>query len=431
VRPKEHWAHMLRLEHLRVENPSDLVEVEQAASASEVPGRLLTKLFEATKHITAEIVPSETIRVIINETIKLLNCDRVSLFVFDKRLEMLVLNASNLDVPIRVKPGQGIAGHVFSTQQVVNIPDCYVDDRFDKSFDTMTGYRTNHLLCMPIVDFEGECMGVLQAINKFADEFTATPHFSHIDEILIENLTQHVSVSLRNAEIYRAAIVTSERANALLHMIQSLSQDLGMQSTILTITMHANNLVQADRCSVFLVDEGKEQLWSVATDTGKEIRMPKSAGLAGECATVGELIAIPDCYADPRFNQAFDKKTGYKTTSMIAIPVLRKKFSQDCGKVLAVIQMINKMEFDGAVGAFDDEDISVMETFATFVASRLEGSSLLEKTSKRKDANDTEGSAAFGAEKDMHKGGKMRESSKSDEQRGIIQEGDEDEDEDA
>merc|ERR1719329_921250 len=136
-------------------------------------------------------------------------------------------------------------------------------------------------------------MGVLQAINKFADEFTAAPHFSHIDEILIENLTQHVSVSLRNAEIYRDAICTSERANALLHMIQSLSQDLGMQSTILTITMHANELVQADRCTVFLVDEGKEQLWSISTDSGKEIRIPKTAGIAGECATQGKLISIP------------------------------------------------------------------------------------------------------------------------------------------
>merc|ERR1719207_24256 len=127
-------------------------------------------------------------------------------------------------------------------------------------------------------------MGVLQAINKNQDEFQEAPHFTHIDEILLENLTQHVSVALRNAEVYRAAIVTSERANALLHMIQSLSQDLGVQSMILTVTMHANELVQADRCTVFLVDEGKQQLWSVSTDDGKEIRIPKTAGIAGQCA---------------------------------------------------------------------------------------------------------------------------------------------------
>lgn len=431
VRPKEHWAHMLRVEKMRQDHKSDDDDTQwnEEASASEVPGRLLSKLFEVTKKITSEIVPKETIKIIINETIKLLNCDRVSLFVYDRRINMLVLNASNLSVPIRVQPGQGIAGHVFATQETVNIPDCYSDARFDQSFDKSTGYTTRCLLTMPIVDFEGECMGVLQAINKDKNEFSSLPIFTHIDEILAENLTQHVSIALRNAEIYRAAIVTQERANALLQMIQSLSQDLGAQSTILTITMHAGLLVQADRCTVFLVDEGKQQLWSVSTDSGKEIRIPKSKGISGECATEGNLIAIPDCYQDPRFNQSIDKQTGYKTTSMLAVPVLRRKrCDKNVGKVLAVIQMINKMEFDGEVGKFDDEDIQVMETFATFVASRLEGSSLLEKTSHKKDAADTEAHRAFGEADDMHKHG-VRKSLGPSVDPNKIQEQDEDEEE--
>lgn len=423
VRPKEHWAHMLRLDKLKQDHKGETdYEMDEAASASEVPGRLLTKLFEATKRISSEIVPKDTIKIIINETIKLLNCDRVSLFIYDKRIGMLVLNASNLDVPIRVNPGQGISGSCFTTQETMNIPDCYADPRFDQATDRMTGYRTQCLLTMPIIDFEGECMGVLQAINKHKDEFSTVPHFSHIDEILLENLTQHVSIALRNAEIYRAAITTSERANALLHMIQSLSQDLGMQSTILTITMHANELVQADRCTVFLVDEAKEQLWSVATDTGNEIRIPKTAGIAGECANSGTLISIPDCYADSRFNQAIDKQTGYKTTSMLAVPVLRKRRAKNAGMVLAVIQMINKMEFDGEVGKFDEEDVQVMETFATFVASRLEGSTLLEKSSSKKDAGDNEGAKAFGEMQDAHKHGRSEKSSHAPDKMRIMEE---------
>merc|ERR1719230_641149 len=104
------------------------MEMVEASKASEVPGRLLINLFEATKNIISEIVPKETINIIIQETIKLLHADRVSLFVYDKRIDMLVLNASNLEHPIRVKPGQGITGHVFQTHEIVNIPDCYKDD---------------------------------------------------------------------------------------------------------------------------------------------------------------------------------------------------------------------------------------------------------------------------------------------------------------
>mmetsp|Transcript_67277 Transcript_67277/g.161266 ORF Transcript_67277/g.161266 Transcript_67277/m.161266 type:complete len:470 (-) Transcript_67277:191-1600(-) len=372
VKPKEHWARMLRMEKLQRLGQEANEDLQVEMLYAQVPGRLLLRLFDAVRNITSEIVPKETIRIIIRETIQLLECDRVSLFVYDKRVGMLVLNASNLEHPIRVKPGQGIAGHVFLTKETVNIPDCYRDDRFDQTFDKQTGYQTRNLLTMPIVDFEGECMGVLQAINKLSAGHTS--EFSAIDEILMESATQHISIALRNAEVYRAAIVTSERANALLRMMQSLSQDLGVQSMILTITMHANELVQADRCTVFLVDEGKQQLWSVATDSGKEIRIPKSAGIAGECATEGNLIAIPDAYEDARFNQEIDRKTGYHTKSILAVPV-KKRWGTNA--VLAVIQMINKVEFDGEVGKFDEEDIQVMETFSTFVASKLQDSRLL------------------------------------------------------
>merc|ERR1719238_2041076 len=235
-------------------------------------------------------------------------------------------------------------------------------------------------------------MGVLQAINKLEGEFNTHPHFSRIDEILIENLTQHCSVALRNAEVYRAAIVTSERASALLHMIQSLSQDLGVQSMILTITMHVNELVQADRCTVFLVDEKKQQLWSVSTDSGKEIRIPKTAGIAGECACQGKLINIPDAYEDPRFNQEVDKKTGYHTKSILAVPA----FDEQQKRVLAVIQMINKKEFDEVVGTYNEDDVQIMETFAKFVGSKLQHSNLVSESKVKSEADAVFGAVASG-----------------------------------
>merc|ERR1712061_485289 len=117
-------------------------------------------------------------------------------------------------------------------------------------------------------------------------------------------------------------ISISERATGLLNTIQSLSQDLGTQSMLLTITMHANKIVSAERSTVFLVDEPNQQLWSVSTDTGAEIRIPKKAGIAGQCCCEGICINIPDAYADSRFNQEVDKKTGFKTQSILAIPMI-------------------------------------------------------------------------------------------------------------
>merc|ERR1719498_699027 len=99
---------------------------------------------------------------------------------------------------------------------------------------------------------------------------------------------------------------------------------------------------------------------------------------------MAELIVIDDCYADSRFNQSIDKQTGYKTTSMLVLPVLRRRETpENSGNVSAVIQMINKIEFDGEIGKFDEEDIQVMETCVGFVASKLEGSSWIEKISDK------------------------------------------------
>lgn len=189
------------------------------------------------------------------------------------------------------------------------------------------------------------------------------------------HLTQHAGIALRNAEVYKDAINANERANGLLNMIQSLSQDLGTQSTILTLTTHANSLVQADRCTVFLVDEAKGQLWSVSTDSGKEIRIPTTAGIAGETYQEKKTINIPNAYTDPRFNQEIDKKTGYHTQSILAIPVVSRCDAQRC---LAVIQMINKIDGD-EMSQFTDEDVQTMETFSKLVASRLSLSTLLKK----------------------------------------------------
>ena len=126
-------------------------------------------------------------------------------------------------------------------------------------------------------------------------------------------------------------------------MLRALTQDLGPQSVILTTTMYAKELVQADRCSVFLVDNVNNTLYTVSTDTGKVFRIPKTKGIAGQCATGNELISIKDAYQDERFNPAPDKASGYRTTSILAVPVT----SDDT--VLGVIQLINKIEFDGEV----------------------------------------------------------------------------------
>merc|ERR1719453_2221385 len=295
---------------------SPVVEGE-AAWVKDVPGIALRQLFEATKRITKEIVPKDSVNAVITETINLLKCDRVSVFIFDPKIDMLILSASNLPKPLRLKRGQGIAGTVFEQKETVNIPDCYADSRFDQSFDLQTGYRTKCMIVVPILDYEKNSVGVLQAINKKDDEV-----FDSGDVLMMQHLAQQAGIAYRNAELYGGALKSSERSSGLLKMLNALTQSTGAQSMIMQLTLHAKELVQADRCSVFILDTQRGELWSVSTDTGKEIRIPKDKGIAGECCMEKKIINIEDAYKDPRFNPALDKASGYHTQSILAVPIL-------------------------------------------------------------------------------------------------------------
>ena len=69
-------------------------------------------------------------------------------------------------VEIRLKVGEGIAGHVAATGETLNIPDAYSDARFQPRVDHESGYRTRSILCAPMRGSRGQIVGVLQLLNK-------------------------------------------------------------------------------------------------------------------------------------------------------------------------------------------------------------------------------------------------------------------------
>jgi len=74
------------------------------------------------------------------------------------------VNSGKLE--IRIPMEEGIEGYVASKEESVNVMDAYQDDRFSKQVDIQTNYKTNTLLCVPIMDQNKKAVGVLQAINK-------------------------------------------------------------------------------------------------------------------------------------------------------------------------------------------------------------------------------------------------------------------------
>jgi putative ABC transport system ATP-binding protein len=133
----------------------------------------------------------------------------------------------------------------------------------------------------------------------------------------------------------------------------------GMLTRGLTAFTHKlSQLLNAERSSLFLV-ENDTLLLKVAKDLDEssEIRIPIGSGIAGAAAQTGQIINIPDAYADGRFNPEVDKKTGFLTRSILSLPIMDRH-----GAVFAVAQLLNRR--DGL--PFDQNDEN---RFASFIES--------------------------------------------------------------
>lgn len=133
-------------------------------------------------------------------------------------------------------------------------------------------------------------------------------------------------------------------------------------------TRKIGGLMDADRASLWLLDERSGELWTkVAQDAGGEpfeIRIPKGAGIAGAVAASGEPLNIPDVYEDPRFDPTADKKTGYRTRGVLCTPLF-----DEAGQVFGVAQVLNKA---GGSQPFDAVDLKRFQAFAEKMGVILE-----------------------------------------------------------
>ena len=93
---------------------------------------------------------TEAFQNIIKETCKILNCDRASVFLIDKKRNLLWTKLAKGSKPIQVDVGKGIVGYVAKFKETVNILDAHGDARFDSKADIANHYRTRTVLCVPI-----------------------------------------------------------------------------------------------------------------------------------------------------------------------------------------------------------------------------------------------------------------------------------------
>lgn len=339
--------------------------------------RRLSALFEISTRMQESLSLDVVLPRLMGIITEALSADRSSLFLFDAESDTLFSRVAQGDTigEIRFPAGAGIAGLVFQSGEGLIIPDAYADPRFNQDVDRKTGYRTRNILCAPLRNKRNELIGVAQVLNKHSGDF------SDDDLSLLQILTTQAAAALENAQLFEKVERARHEELQLLDVTSAISSELQLDPLLNKIITVTTEMLGAERSSLFIYDRKADQLWSRVAQGAeiKEIRFPASAGIAGACFRAAAPLHIPDAYADDRFNQEFDRKTGYRTRNILCMPLFNK-----AGEAVGVMQVLNKH-----AGQFTATDERRLRAFTAQAAIALENARLFDDVLNMKNYNES------------------------------------------
>ncbi|XP_061192599.1 probable 3',5'-cyclic phosphodiesterase pde-5 isoform X5 [Saccostrea echinata] len=322
------------------------------------------------------------------------NADGHNLYLVDDQNQLFLASKSskNQRAPTtcvgRIEPRTTLPAYVAYTKESVVTQNLVGDPRFPLGFGVETEKGVS-AIAVPLLHGSNTILGVVELYRNYGNM-----PFSVEEEEVAEMMLVWADICMEYVEIvvniilwggfavyymemYNSMMKQRKLNDFLLAVTKSIFQDIvSMDTVIMKIMNYAKKLVIADRASLFLVDTKSRELYARIFDTGrveehipqKEIRFPMDRGVAGHVASTGEVLNIADAYTDSRFNRDVDLQTGYRTKSILCMPIYNR------GNIIGVVQMVNKID-----GVFTKGDEESFETFAIYCGLALHHAKLYDK----------------------------------------------------
>jgi adenylate cyclase len=190
-------------------------------------------------------------------------------------------------------------------------------------------------------------------------------------DIIIKRIRR---TNFRFQEVVHETRATKTFLQNLQHMVdmsEILAHQMDVEALIDRVVYMASKVLDAERASLFLLDNPSEGIWSkvAQNEKSREIRIPPGEGLAGWVAQNDQLVNVPDVSRDARFNDEIDRCSGCRIKSMMCGPVKNLR-----GEIVGVIQIVNKRQ-----GVFDEMDEKLFRAFAYQTAISVENFRLYQR----------------------------------------------------
>ncbi|MEM9083914.1 MAG: SpoIIE family protein phosphatase [Planctomycetota bacterium] len=184
------------------------------------------RMLSITRRLASSSDLEDVLGLIINALRDVLRADRASVFQYDAtEHEFFATKAHGLSEDLRLPADRGLIGEAGKTHEIINIPDVYLDARFNQAVDKQTGYRTRCMLTVPLVDHEENLIGVAQILNKHPLDGQAIEDtiFDDFDVKLAQHLADQAAVALKRASLIEAEI-SKKKMEADLEIAKKIQQ---------------------------------------------------------------------------------------------------------------------------------------------------------------------------------------------------------------
>lgn len=186
-----------------------------------------------------------------------------------------------------------------------------------------------------------------------------------------ESAVQFVHPEQGNSRFRRMLQVLTEREEiehlkTLVEASKLINSSIEADVLFASILTVARNELGVERGTLYFVDDARQEIWSKVAEHAGEIRLPIGRGLAGTVAATGEHLILHDAYADARFDRSQDQRSGFRTRSMLCVPIRNRN-----GKTVGVLQLLNKKQ-----GSFGDKDLRFLDAISDHMAIAMENAKL-------------------------------------------------------
>lgn len=360
-----------------VEDITEKKEIEAALRRSEAHHRQLAQNFRALHHtsmlLNAETDTNALLALIIDTLTSLIHADSGTIWRYDAENDLLrmayVTPANDVHDEFTLAPDEGLIGRVFQAHTPTMVSES------ELSGERVSGFPLNSagsvILAIPLA------AGTRQLGVAVVTREESKQEFCKYEVQLGRLFAAQAAIALNQAGLYAHAKERAREVEALYAAAQAMTSSLDLDEVLQRVISEVRHLQRADQVSLLLYEPDWEMLRFAAVvgdaaDTLAGVRLSADDGIAGWVFRHKNVVCLDDARQDARFSSRFDRKTGFVTRSLLAVPLL----FQD--EALGVIEVLSEKP-----NVFQQKDIDMLEALAASAAIAIQNANLHEAEQRR------------------------------------------------